>query len=318
MVSGGGDDIGMAGGVAMQGIVGPSGSACVSRALVVWAATGPFTLQDDLDYTPFQELLDEVIAAEQAPDVLVLMGPFVDSSHPVVARGDVRVKDADGADMPVTYDELRDARVVIQGLGRILQEPSMKHLQVIVIPSTDDITSPAVYPQPPEAWVPPGMFPEDVVARLHFLPNPATFSIGGVVFGASPTDLTHHMMKHEITKGVGGHRFLRVAKHMLDQRGFYPLFPAESCPMDLGQYPATTFLRHSPDVLLMSSRVGLQFAMPIEETLVVSMGKLTRGRAGGSYARMVFNPHSEASAEEKDGAVKANIGQRAKVEIRRI
>jgi hypothetical protein len=67
-----------------------------------WVAAGPFTDAKNLDYEPLQELLAEATQAERGaqPDVVVLMGPFVDVDHPLVKAGSVT---ADG--VPASYGE---------------------------------------------------------------------------------------------------------------------------------------------------------------------------------------------------------------------
>lgn len=52
------------------------------KALSIFAAAGPFTTSDSLKYEPLNDLLGAVRAAR--PDVVVLMGPFVDAEHPQV------------------------------------------------------------------------------------------------------------------------------------------------------------------------------------------------------------------------------------------
>lgn len=50
--------------------------------LNIIVAAGPFTQSNDLNYLPLWELLDKVI--EEEPHVLILIGPFLDFSHPHV------------------------------------------------------------------------------------------------------------------------------------------------------------------------------------------------------------------------------------------
>lgn len=64
-------------------------------------AAGPYTLDDNLEYEPFQALMENVI--QEPPDVLILvshsrsvwamlilqLGPFVDSQHPLIQLGAV-------------------------------------------------------------------------------------------------------------------------------------------------------------------------------------------------------------------------------------
>lgn len=48
-------------------------------------AAGPFTSKDDVMYEPLQAVLDH--CNERPPDVLLLLGPFVDAEHPLVQAG---------------------------------------------------------------------------------------------------------------------------------------------------------------------------------------------------------------------------------------
>lgn len=50
-------------------------------------AAGPFTAADNLAYEPLEELLS--VAKARRPDVLLLLGPFVDREHPHVRQGTV-------------------------------------------------------------------------------------------------------------------------------------------------------------------------------------------------------------------------------------
>ena len=48
-------------------------------------AAGPFCSKDSAVYDPLQALLDQ--CTQQPPDVLVLLGPFVDVNHPQIQAG---------------------------------------------------------------------------------------------------------------------------------------------------------------------------------------------------------------------------------------
>ena len=52
------------------------------RPLSIFLAAGPFMTTDSLVYEPLNDLLGVVKAAR--PDVVVLVGPFVDAEHPKV------------------------------------------------------------------------------------------------------------------------------------------------------------------------------------------------------------------------------------------
>jgi DNA polymerase alpha subunit B len=53
--------------------------------LNVMIASGPFTTIENLSYEPFHDLLIRVI--DTKPDLLILIGPFVDVSQPLLASG---------------------------------------------------------------------------------------------------------------------------------------------------------------------------------------------------------------------------------------
>ena len=76
---------------------GPSG---VSMA----AAVGPFTLSEDLEYAPLAALL--AVCRQRRPDVLVLLGPFVDAEHPLLAQGTG----------DLTFEDIFESQVGIQAI----------------------------------------------------------------------------------------------------------------------------------------------------------------------------------------------------------
>lgn len=71
----------------------------------VWTAAGPFSHHGDLKYRALETFLAEAQGADQPPDVIVLMGPFVDQSHPQCMKGEVYEETEDGI-YPMSYDEL--------------------------------------------------------------------------------------------------------------------------------------------------------------------------------------------------------------------
>ena len=48
-------------------------------------ASGPYTTNEDLSYEPLAELLRT--CRRHSPHVLLLLGPFVDAEHPLIASG---------------------------------------------------------------------------------------------------------------------------------------------------------------------------------------------------------------------------------------
>lgn len=54
----------------------------VKENLNVIVASGPFTIQENMSYEPLNELL--AYCKQHRPDILILIGPFLDADHPMV------------------------------------------------------------------------------------------------------------------------------------------------------------------------------------------------------------------------------------------
>jgi DNA polymerase alpha subunit B len=53
----------------------------------VVVAAGPFTSSEDLEYAPLGALLHYCAQPQHRPDLLLLVGPFVDAEHPLIQGG---------------------------------------------------------------------------------------------------------------------------------------------------------------------------------------------------------------------------------------
>ena len=61
------------------------GNTAGKQSLSIVVASGPFSSKNDVQYEPLQAVLDH--CSERPPQVLVLLGPFVDAQHPAVQAG---------------------------------------------------------------------------------------------------------------------------------------------------------------------------------------------------------------------------------------
>lgn len=118
--------------------------------LSIMAVAGPFTTNDNLDYDPFIDILMTVI--KDAPDVVILCGPFVDERQPLISSssgvvGPTMPNDY-GEPITVSYEYLfaKNISELLEDL--YLKEPELK-TQFVLVPSLDDAFVDAVYPQPP-------------------------------------------------------------------------------------------------------------------------------------------------------------------------
>lgn len=136
--------------------------------LSIVAVAGPFTTNDNLDYDPFIDVLMNVL--KDAPDVVILCGPFVDERQPLVAE-----KDGIGPTLPNDYGEevtVSYEYLFAKNISELLEdlytkEPELK-TQFVLVPSLDDAFVDAVYPQPP---FPDGLDDEESGAPVVKVPK---------------------------------------------------------------------------------------------------------------------------------------------------
>lgn len=106
-------------------------------------ASGPYTTKDNLLYEPLNDLINHV--NESHPDVLVLLGPFVDMDHKMIQDGDFELVDPE-TNMPVDGSLDDFFRLVVSPKLTNIANPDLK---VILIPSIRDaISNHAAFPQP--------------------------------------------------------------------------------------------------------------------------------------------------------------------------
>eukprot|EP00850_Spirogloea_muscicola_P007858 SM000040S14870 [mRNA] locus=s40:722131:727097:- [translate_table: standard] len=229
--------------------------------LKVIVAAGPYTTSDNVLYEPLEELLD--YALEQRPNLLILLGPFVDSEHPAVKAGSLEV----------TFERLFQQQICTRVSATLLSidqvispwnlitTKSMKHVeqwckavgsicQVVLVPSVRDAHHTFLYPQPPFD----ARDFEDPDRQVYCAANPGLFSCNDVVIGCSSMDILKHLSSEEASNSSND-RMTRLASHISRQRSFYPLFPpALGVPLDPTLQRATALdLPVLPDLLLLSS-----------------------------------------------------------------
>lgn len=106
--------------------------------LKVIAASGPFTTSDNLDYQPLFDLA-KIILAEK-PDVVILIGPFVDMRHQAVRSGQTTLEFQDGVETLVSFETLFANKVALL-LEDLVTTAKDLHAQFVLVPSLEDATA---------------------------------------------------------------------------------------------------------------------------------------------------------------------------------
>ncbi|GMH43711.1 hypothetical protein BSKO_11633 [Bryopsis sp. KO-2023] len=251
------------------------------RKVKILAAGGPFTTTEDFSYSPLKEFVEA--CKRESPDVVLLVGPFVDAEHPKIASLDV------------TFDKLYKDQI-----RPLLEELQASCPTVMVIPSTRDAHCFPVFPQPPFLSVPDG---------VSSIPNPCSFVVGGCLFGTSSQDVVKHMsmgVSEKLVNPGNSDRISRLWQHVLGQGSFYPLYPpplgtcldtSHSHCLDFANTPDVVFIPSdlAPSAKIVSlptPKTGVDGALSIrlsERTAIcVNPGRLAKGQGGGTYASVVI------------------------------
>ena len=173
-------------------------------------AAGPFTTSEDLAYEPLDALLK--YCAAHRPDVLLLLGPFVDAEHALVRGG---LEDE-------TFEEMFESRVAAP-LAEFAAGPGAG-TRVVLVPSTRDAHHDPVLPQPPLQVAP--------AAGVSALANPAVFSCDEVVVACSTADWLMACTKEEVSKAAGQvDRLSALASHLVTQQRWAQLAPVRAASL---------------------------------------------------------------------------------------
>jgi DNA polymerase alpha subunit B len=199
-----------------------------------------------------------------------------------------------------------------------LQDRTPKSGNVVDLPGAEEIE-----------WGSLGLYRLDQVGgrrsapfrRVHCLPNPCTFQINELVFGVTATDVLFHISLEETNANLPpGSRLRLLAKHLIQQQSYYPLFPPnKSVNLDLKQNKGWK-MPCRPDLLILPSRLS-PFCFPVlESTMVLNPGHLTKGATGGTYATMEIRPIASDALDDAldDVELPHNVHDRIQVEVKRI
>ncbi|KAK7056975.1 DNA-directed DNA polymerase alpha subunit pol12 [Paramarasmius palmivorus] len=246
--------------------------------------SGPYTPHSDLKYKPWQSLQRTLQTSK--PSVILLTGPFVESSHPLIEAGDT-----DETPLGLFH------RVFLDPLCLLL-DTSPGSIAILVPSVQDIISSHAVFPQREF-----GLEVTRADPRIHLVPNPAKFSINGVTFASTSVDVLFHLRKEEIVKrgeevdsvapviaeDTGSDSMANLCRNLLQQRSFYPIFPvppevSSEVNLDVTHSEGVKMVEdedndYAPDVLILPSKFK-QFTKHVHSTLVVNPSSATKAVYG--------------------------------------
>lgn len=253
--------------------VEPASEDMSSEPFLMSVAAGPFTTSDSLLYEPLADLMRTV--QNDNPDLLILLGPFVDSKHEQIINGDLEEP----------YEDIFDRQV-----QQIIKATENLSTVVVFVPSYRDIHHHFVYPQPPFSTK-LDISESNATERIHFVPDPCTLVVNNVTIGLSSMDVLLHLGSEETVCPPGSSdRLCRLVRYILHQHSYYPLHPpAEDVNLDYEQFEKQAIFPYNPDILILPSDLRY-FAKDILGCLCVNPGRLAKGLVGGTYAKLRVKP----------------------------
>lgn len=133
---------------------------------------------------------------------------------------------------------------------------------------------------------------------MRCLPNPCVFYVNELAIGVSTADVLGDLRREETVQRVqpapradgqpatpqakNADPMVRLARHVLGQRSFYPLFPPSSASrlsLDLTHSYLCALDQVTPDLMLLPSATTKPFVRVIDSTLVANPGSLAPSSA---------------------------------------
>ncbi|XP_071562229.1 DNA polymerase alpha subunit B isoform X2 [Temnothorax nylanderi] len=228
-------------------------------------AAGPFTASNNVHYQPLWDLMEKVASDE--PQVLILIGPFLEYTHPEIQ--DNLIKD--------THQELFE-----KILTRIM-ESTRKSTQIVLVASNRDAHHEPIFPTPQYA-----VFNRKLLqnySNLKLMPDPCTLDVAGLKIGITSVDVIKHIGKEEISN-VSGDRLSRLADHVLAQTCFYPVYPpSEDLNVDTELWEKYAFFDQQPHLLILPSDMRC-YCKVINECMILNPERVHKH----AYARLRVKP----------------------------
>ncbi|KAI9125572.1 hypothetical protein K1719_002990 [Acacia pycnantha] len=266
----------------------PTDLPCKQRELSMVIAAGPFTTSDNLLFEPLAELLS--YAKKRSPQLIILMGPFIDTEHPDIKKGTTER----------SYDEI--FRIEILRRLEDYIECMGSAVRILLVPSIRDANHDFVFPQPAFDIKLPDLKPQ-----IASLTNPGIFEANEVKVGCCTVDILKQLSGEEISRISAdvkpSDRMSRLVNHILKQQSFYPLYPpAESVPLDYSLAPEALQVPWVPDVLILPSDIKYFIKVLTDESegnhmkcISVNPGRLAKGEGGGTFAELDFYESANTS-----------------------
>lgn len=189
--------------------------------------SGPYTADDNLDFEPLHTLCSQ--AADTYVDALILIGPFIDVDHPLIATGDFDLPEDAAVDPDTATMSTVFKYMISSVLNRLVA--SNPNITILLVPAVRDIIAKHV------SW-PQDLLPRKDLAlhkNVRIIGNPMTLFLNEMLLGISSQDVLWDLRSEELVGGrpTDPNLFSRISKYLIEQRHYFPVFP----PVDRKKLP---------------------------------------------------------------------------------
>ena len=196
---------------------------------------GPYASAKSLRYSAINPIIDAIKVAQ--PQLVILMGPFIDVRDSVIGSGSIHVKDT-----YFSYNKM------FETILKTIAEHTHEGLSIIVQPSPYDALS---YNSMPQQFM-----HFEATEKITFIPNPYLLKVFDFTILLCNCDLpyiasTHYHTMNGKPDKVNG---VEEAAAMILSTGMaFPIFPpSEEFPIDYGNWDRLK-LAYAPDIIVLPS-----------------------------------------------------------------
>eukprot|EP00397_Hematodinium_sp_SG-2012_P007491 GEMP01007537.1.p1 GENE.GEMP01007537.1~~GEMP01007537.1.p1 ORF type:complete len:545 (+),score=100.36 GEMP01007537.1:230-1864(+) len=258
----------------------PAVTARASTSRVV-VACGPYTPKASLDFHALHSVLEH--AQTNEVDLVVLMGPFLDASHPIIQSGAIVDEDS----RPIPLEDLY-SRHIIPTLDQFATSFNGK---LLLIPSTDEVLFfYRTIPQPPL----------NVTSSIWNIPtaifgaNPCFAEINGVNVCFTSHDIVAPLVKDMVVREPENapektKKNEEAMKFILWQRSLFPSH-SRGGAVDCVKRSHYEFFDKVPSAIIFPSTTGRGFlATIVENRFFVNPGVSQKPSQAGTFADMMIS-----------------------------
>mmetsp|Transcript_98020 Transcript_98020/g.204456 ORF Transcript_98020/g.204456 Transcript_98020/m.204456 type:complete len:651 (-) Transcript_98020:411-2363(-) len=274
---------------------------------------GPYCSADSLDYSPLRQALEH--AVQTRPQVLFMLGPFVDANNRKIAQGEVTLPGNNKQDNVCSFEDIYSEVVLpilrkgIHDLKRVSPQT-----EVLVVPSLEEVLNFHPMPQPPlDATLGHALGSQKLepLSKLgvRFVPNPAHLSVGGLRVSVTSGDALSSVLRSGLVLRPQEKPVEQAFRLLLQQRSLFPVLPRDPAQVSEARAAALDFPTNEvPDIILFPSANGANGGHFVDNRLFVNPGPLCKPTVAGTFAEIVVVPGAPNSG--------AGLTQRARVDIK--